>query len=298
MDWWIADDGYADLDRVGKLRYFARNQDEIIWADEKEEIIEEFPDSDPKSVTFIPFTIFDNPILLEKDPGYLANLKSLGYVDQERLLGDKERGGNWHLKEGAGTVFNQEWFKIIEPSMLPRGGVECRFFDTAGTIKKYSSDDPDFTAGVSMRWYEGKVYITDVIERRIHPAEFYDFVKQTFLSDQVNCQRQNVRYMARWEQEPGSASIRESYQLATSLHGVDARGISKRGDKLSEWKPLASLAYYGDVYLVKGSWNRNFLNHMHGQPDMPHDDIADASAGAYNELVKESKVRKAQSKDG
>jgi hypothetical protein len=28
-----------------------------------------------------------------------------------------------------------------------------------------------------------------------------------------------------------------------------------------------------------------WLNHMHGQPDLPHDDIMDASSGAFNELV-------------
>ena len=97
--------------------------------------------------------------------------------------------------------------------------------------------------------------------------------------------------MLRWEQEPGSASIRESYALVSSLHGIDAMGVTKHEDKLSAWKPLAAQALQGNVILVEGGWNKAWLTHMHGVPDLPHDDTADASAGAYNELVKNMGLR-------
>jgi len=37
--------------------------------------------------------------------------------------------------------------------------------------------------------------------------------------------------------------------------------------------------------LVGGTWVEGWLRHMHGQPDLPHDDIMDASAGAFNALT-------------
>ena len=37
LSWWIAEDGFADLSRVGKLRWFVRSGNEIIWADAPEE---------------------------------------------------------------------------------------------------------------------------------------------------------------------------------------------------------------------------------------------------------------------
>ena len=60
----------------------------IYWADTKEELIDRFgKDHEPKSVTYIRYTIYDNPILLETDPSYIASLKALNYVDRMRLLG-------------------------------------------------------------------------------------------------------------------------------------------------------------------------------------------------------------------
>jgi phage terminase large subunit-like protein len=37
---------------------------------------------------------------------------------------------------------------------------------------------------------------------------------------------------------------------------------------------------------------------MHGQPDMAHDDIMDASSGAFNELVRMERLTKAGSYQG
>ena len=38
---------------------------------------------EPKSVTFIPSKLEDNPMLMDKDPGYMANLLALPTVDME-----------------------------------------------------------------------------------------------------------------------------------------------------------------------------------------------------------------------
>ena len=91
--------------------------------------------------------------------------------------------------------------------------------------------------------------------------------------------------MIRWEQEPGSASKRESWELVRELQGYDCGGHAKTGSKLSAWKPLAAQVIAGNVHIINGEWNRMFLEEMHGVPDIPHDDVADAAAGAYNMLV-------------
>ena len=86
----------------------------------------------------------------------------------------------------------------------------------------------------------------------------------------------------RWEIEPGSAAKRESHRLTRQLVGYDAKGKNFKGDKLTRARSLAVRAEIGDVKLLKGSWNGEFLSHMHGQPDLPHDDIMDSAAGAFN----------------
>ena len=60
--------------------------------------------------------------------------------------------------------------------------------------------------------------------------------------------------------------------------GLPAQSIYSRA------KPLAAQAEAGNVKLVRGPWNEAWLRHMHGQPDLPHDDIMDASSGAFGEL--------------
>lgn len=283
LSWWIADDGYADLSRAGKHRAFVRKQDEIIWADTKQELIDRYPDLQPMTVTFIPFTVYDNPLLLEKDPSYISKLQSLGYVDQLRLLGDRHRGGNWKIKPAAGKVFNRDWFQTV--SLIPSGGVACRFFDFAGTLKQAASSDPDYTAGVLIKFVNGSFYVMDCFADHVHSAEVERVADAIMWNDYEQCRISNTQYMARWEEEPGSASMRDSHKRVQRLAGIDARGVRATKNKLSNWQPLAAMALGRNVFVLESNWTENFLNHMHGLPDIAHDDIGDAAAGSYNQLT-------------
>lgn len=299
LDWWIAEDGYADLSRVGRWRWFARSGDDIVWADTRQELIEKLgPDAEPKSVTFIVSTVFDNEILMDKDPGYLASLKAMPLVDRERLLGDAKRGGNWKIKPAAGLIFKREWFPIV--NALPAGGVEVLFWDFAATAKQIGKADPDFTAGVSIRKTAGAYTISYVTAEQLAPAG----VDRTF----ANTSRQlaerakltGTQFMVRWEIEPGSAGLRESRRLTQMLDGLDARGVSSRGEKYSRMKPLAAQAEAGNVAVLSEPWTEMALAHFHNVDPDPrkkvHDDIADAGAGAYSVLVDHAPgQRKAQS---
>jgi hypothetical protein len=51
----------------------------------------------PISVTFIPATVFDNPALLQVNPGCCR----CRVLERERLL-----GGNWKIRPPAGLYFN------------------------------------------------------------------------------------------------------------------------------------------------------------------------------------------------
>lgn len=283
LSWWIDDDGYANLDRAGVIRWFVREGKGIVWADSPDELQEKHPTLKPKSVTFIPATIYDNKILLDKDPGYLANLQALDYIDQQRLLGDPERGGNWKIKPTAGKVFNKAWFKIVPAA--PSGGVTVRFWDFAATEKKIASDDPDYTASALERKVDGNIYILDITAEQIGPAEADRQFENLAAQDYARCKRENSTYKLRWEQEGGSAGKRDAARLAQIAAQYDAMGKPASGDKLTRAKPLAAQAYAGNVYLVEASWNEMYLDHMHAQPEWPHDDIMDASTGAYNELT-------------
>ncbi len=277
LDWWISGDGYPIPERSGKLRWFVRVGEHIEWADDPASLITQYSDIPPKSLTFIPASIYDNGILMDKDPGYLANLKGLPQVDRERLL-----LGNWKVKPSAGKVFNRMWFSIVP--VAPAGGQTCIFWDFAATEKSLAKPDPDYTAAVTIRKVGGRWYVLDCHAFRAGPAE----VERAFinLSRQMaeRAKAEGSAFMVRWEQEPGSASKREAARLAQLLSGLDARAVVSQGDKIARARAMSAQAEAGNISLVEGSWNEEWLNHMHGQPDLPHDDIMDASTGAFNAL--------------
>lgn len=110
---WL-DKGYPDPAKSGEIRHFIRKDGQIVWVsgDYRDE-----QGQPPKSVTFIRSTVYDNQKLLEVNPEYLTNLKSLPLVEQKRLL-----DGDWDVFEGA---FFDEWSEslhTIEPPRTPEDG--------------------------------------------------------------------------------------------------------------------------------------------------------------------------------
>ena len=92
IEWWIdPNTGYPIPERSGVIRWFIRIEEVLHWADTREELWERFnlttqtERDKPKSVTFIAASVYDNKLLLEKDPGYLANLEAMALVERERL---------------------------------------------------------------------------------------------------------------------------------------------------------------------------------------------------------------------
>ena len=288
LSWWIDEEGFAIPERSGVVRWMVRENDVTNWGDSFKEMSDRFPNSIPKSVTFILSTVYDNQFLMQKDPGYLANLQALSFVDRARLLGDAKRGGNWKIKPAAGKIFNRAWFEIIDA--VPADIQWIRFWDLAATKKGVGKGDrdPDFTASVKMGTHRGIIIIADVTADQVDPARADANIENIAKQDGKDVQ-------IRWEEEGGASGKRDSYHIATMLNGYDVKGIPSRGDKITRAKPLAAQALVGNVKLLRGSWNEMYLNHMHGQPDLPHDDIFDASSGAYEQLVFDSNPEQGRS---
>lgn len=281
LSWWIGEDGYAIPERSGIMRYMVRENDVTHWGDNYHELAVQYPNSTPKSVTFILATIYDNKIGMDLDPNYIANLQALSYVDRERLLGDVKRGGNWKVKPSAGKIFNRDWFNYVDN--VPFGLKYVRFWDLAATAPKMigvkKKSDPDYTACVKMAKDGAFYYIVHVYQEQIEPAKTNTLIKSLAGIDDSRYTR------IRWEQEGGASGVRDSYNIVTFLNGYDAKGVHPTKDKIARATPLAAQVLAGNVKLLRASWNEMFINHMHSQPDYPHDDLMDAASGAYNELI-------------
>lgn len=91
------------------VRWFIIQGEDVIWGKSKQSILLKYPKSLPKSFTFIRSSVYDNKILLEKDPGYLANLNALTRVEKAQLL-----DGNWNIRPTAGSYFKRSDFEIVD----------------------------------------------------------------------------------------------------------------------------------------------------------------------------------------
>lgn len=284
IDWWIGEDGYAIAERSGVIRYFIMQGDDIIWADTKQELIEEYPNSLPKSFTFIRSSIYDNKILLESDPNYLANLEALTRVEKERLL-----GGNWNIRPSAGTYFKREQFEIVDVPQLSNAKI-VRAWDLAATkrtedaeAKERKSSDPDYTASVKMIKSDECYYVMDVCRFREDAPLVARNIKNVATQDGVRCK-------VRLPQDPGQAGKSQAKSLTASLAGFPVVFYPVTGSKEHRATPLASQVQAGNVKLVRGKWNEEFLNELENFPEGVHDDMVDAAADAFDELTNTRKV--------
>lgn len=271
VGWYLDSQGYPMPARSGVVRWFVVVNDTLEWSHDKQDLEARYPEHPPKSFTFVSASLFDNKILMEKDPSYLANLRALGTIDNERL-----EKGNHFIKPEAGKVFNKAWFKIVDAA--PHSLRCVRRWDFAATEKK-RSNDPDYTASCKMGTDgNGRFFILDITAEQINPADTDQMV--------INLAEQDGRGVAvRWEEEGGASGKRDSYRLTGMLAGYDALGVRPQGDKVARSKGTAAQAKVGNIYLLRGAWNQLFLNQMHNFPDGAHDDIPDAVNGAFDDLL-------------
>lgn len=267
--WWDQETGYAIPERSGKVRWFARVGDAIKWG-KREDLMERYPGCAPKSVTFIMSKLDDNQILLRKDPGYLSNLMALSLVDRERLL-----HGNWKISV-AGNIFRREWWKYLDAPLRNEDVVDdVRFWDQAATPQE-GSNDPDWTAGVRMQQdRHGRLIVAHVNRFRGTPLQ-----NEVAIEAQARLDGPAVRIGK--EQEPGASGKNDvDHYSRNVLLGYSLVGVPATRKKLLRWAPLSAQAERGNVYLLRGSWNQDFIDELEGcKGEDEKNDQADAASGA------------------
>ena len=279
LSWWINQEtGYPIPERSGVIRYLYRTDGELIWGDTVQELVDKYH-ADPalcKSVTFIASSIYDNKILLEANPEYLANLNGLDIVEKERLL-----KGNWKIRPSAGLYFKRENARIVQT--IPGRLISvCRSWDLAATEITVENKNPDRTAGVLMgRLKSGEFIVLDVIRRAANAADVRKLIMQTAKADRLEYGLHTITL----PQDPGQAGKDQAATYIKALAGYKVRTAPVTGSKIVRAVPFSSQWQGGNVLLLAGDWNKEYLQELEGFPDALHDDMVDASSDAFKNVA-------------
>lgn len=286
--WWDPESGFPIAERDGVLRWFIRQGDDLVWADSKEDLIEEYGDAGEfaLSVTFIAAKIQDNKILLEKNPEYLARLNALDRVERARL-----KDGNWKIRASAGMMFRRSDFKIVK--IVPNCVKWIRYWDRAATEPNPENPNPDWTVGCKMGITSDKQIVIAHVERfRKGPLGTEKAITNTTNQDTYNV-------TIGIEQDPGQAGKVEAESWTRKLMGFDVRLFPVHKDKVTRARGYAAQVEAGNVLLVEGEWNDAFLDEHENFPpkesasvrkggkdeDSGKDDQVDAASGGFNFLT-------------
>jgi predicted phage terminase large subunit-like protein len=190
-----------------------------------------------------------------------------------------------------GGMFKRHWFEIV-PERPALVAARVRSWDFASTKQTMLASDPDWTVGLRMSiGMDGVFYIEDVVRFRETSA----VVDQTLLAVAQSDRRSTK---IRLPTDPGAAGKAQANYHSKLLVGYIFRHVAAgSGGSKEIWaQPLAAQAEAGNVKLVQGEWNEEFIDEVCNFPNAKHDDQIDAAAHAFDEIVNGGDTAEAKKK--
>lgn len=198
--------------------------------------------------------------------------------DLERDLGSLRSAGQLQQRPTAadGELFRREWFHVVPgvPEGTWRG---VRYWDFAA-----SEGGGDYTVGVLVAKHrDGSFYIIDVVRGQwsVHKRN-----QKVIATAERDAQRGAHNLHICIEQEPGASGIAAAQYMIQQLAGYSVSADRVDKGKHVRWEPLAAQFEAGNVFLVEGPWNDQFIQEHLIAPNGLHDDQVDAASGAFNKL--------------
>lgn len=175
-----------------------------------------------------------------------------------------------------GNMFKRWWFEIIPTA--PQCVRYMRAWDLAGT-----EGDGAFTVGVLLgEKADGGFVVLDVVREQAGPARVRQLIKNTAVAD-------GRRIPGSIPQDPGQAGKTQVADYIKMLAGYNYTASPESGDKELRAEPFAAQAEVGNVQIVRGAWNNDYLDELNDFPDGLLKDQVDASSRAFSELLLQPK---------
>lgn len=154
--------------------------------------------------------------------------------------------------------------------------MHCRAWDSGASSKG------DYTAGVKMakQLSTGRFFILDVRRGQWESGERLSRQRATAEADREY--PNDVHVLQLHKTEPGSGGKQQAENFIKNLSGYWAEEKRDTGPKEVRADPLASQINIGNVSMVEGDWNREFIEELRVAPNGKNDDQWDAAATAFN----------------
>lgn len=205
--------------------------------------------------------------------------KSLEFLEQRRAILSNASWESLYQQSPyvqTGGIFPVDKFEILDRAPS-QGDIlkSVRYWDKAGT----KDGDGAETSGTLMHSLRnGRYVIESVVHGRWAALEREQKIKATAKVD-------GYRTEVYVEQEPGSGGKESAEQTIINLAGFRVFADRPTGDKALRAEPYSAQVQGGNVGLVRGEWNRQFLEEHEHFPYGKLKDMVDSSSGAFNKVA-------------
>lgn len=196
-------------------------------------------------------------------------------AELEKTLGSYATAGQLQQRPAprGGGMFKREYFPIV--GAAPANCLWVRGWDLAATADQAAA----WTAGVLIgRAPDNRYYIADVTRIQGTAAQVEALLVNTATQD-------GRRVRGSIPQDPGQAGKAQVQYLIRQLAGYNYHSSPESGDKVTRAQPLEAQAEAGNVLMIKGDWNKEFLDEVTTFPSGKWKDQVDAATRAFNEIV-------------
>lgn len=176
----------------------------------------------------------------------------------------------------GGGMFNTSALRMMTADLVPTEWVKLvRYWDKAAT-----SGGGAFSVGVLMGLDKhNRYWILDVARGQWDSGTREDMILGIARED-------GLEVMVGLEQEGGSGGKESVEKTIGRLAGFITKVETPKGDKVVRADPFSCIVNGGGVYILKGMWNKPYIDEMKHFPLSRYKDQIDASSGAFTVITK------------
>lgn len=288
---YLDDEGYPKKELSGKTRYFLIVAGDLFTSWDRQELLDQFPEKNPQTYTYIPSTLEDNKILLEMEAGYKDTLDSLPPAKRKQML-----LGCWSTNEDSGLLFQRKWLTKISRDQIPSDLTLVRAYDLASEIPTENNRHPDYSHGTLMgKTSDGRYILMGGHRQRERPgARNQSIIRQLQQDQQLWGDITSVTAV-----DPGASGkvAFEEFSKQMVEYGIRCKKdvIATNKSKKAKYEPFSDACQNGLVYICEEMYepeelalfyseNENF-DGVSRSTTHRKDDSCDSAGMAFNFLA-------------